>query len=637
MTTTFANFLHNHGILSAKQTENYPERNDDQDNPAIVFQLADFFKSLTPSDCYDLALRLYLLYKKQLEKPKFDEKQISKLNKMIETLSQVNRRWLNFGFEKISTVQPPLKTFEGSFRQEPSSFLHGKHTRTKSFSTHYFHSDDANNSILNTSSIHERLYNESAALNTSKLLNEEKKYMNEIKGCTFQPNASARKKSLDSSSDVFKRLQRDYRRESEHLREAVKVELELMGCTFQPNTTKASGNSSYISNASNVSEFQYPSTKLLSNTFERLHNESAYKKRQKIENEMLKQSYELAGCSFTPRINSSRRPSVEKDIRSAREASTQRSEYLYADHFDKKRNATLKAFARQEESLNECTFKPKLVAKTPESLLSGRKGNSYDRMAEWEKEKNEKIAEKRRQKELEEAATVTSPMINLISRGLSSNSTEPAHERLYRYHDEKKQKHTQLQQKFLSEAGATFTPKTNVKRPMFTSNAPKNASEKTEEGEQGQQQYFSTNASRNQSPNKYEELQKLKERLRGKPFVSVSSHQNTGEDSGQYASNDNKENTGNSVNTKTMSPSDHKKIFQQSNDHKHYFQGAQSKPKGMPIFTSQASQDSFMNSGDNSMMRKNESIRPFNLGQLNDSRQQQSYRDISFDDNEEQF
>lgn len=549
-TLSFTKFLHEHGILSTKQTENYPET-ENQDNASLIFQLADFIKSLTPSDCYDLALRLFLLYQQKSKAPRFTEAQQATLTRFFNTVAQKYRKTLLSSFDKLRGFDAVryVPTFEGSFRQE-SQLSHQNNPRKSRRSVQ---------SDRNDGPIYERLYKESEAMNSAKLINEEKKYYLETKDCTFQPkinkSSTTKNDSFSGKNDeVFKRLQKSYRRENQEMFEKTKAQLELKECTFHPNILQPMSNSTLNSSSVDYGE------RSISRTFERLHSEHSYKKQQQMENEILKQTYELAGCTFTPKINDSE---ADRGTRSARN-SARRSESLYADHFEKKRSITKMMLANEDKEIKECTFKPALIAKMPETVRSARKGTPQERLLEWQREKEAKLEEKQREKLLQESAS-KKPQINANAAELGKIGDEPAHERLYREGSERKNKQEELEKKVLGEIGVSFTPKTNVKKPNIP--IPRTAREKTIQSEASGRKENNRSLSRDPSPNHREELKKLKERLRGKPSkTSQKESGNQKETETQKTEEQDKENAGNTASNKVASvtPSEHKKIFQQS-------------------------------------------------------------------------
>lgn len=64
-TQTFLHFLFTNGILSEKQQASLFDDFSHSSSRKFIFILADFFKKLTPSDSYDLAIRLFTVWEKQ--------------------------------------------------------------------------------------------------------------------------------------------------------------------------------------------------------------------------------------------------------------------------------------------------------------------------------------------------------------------------------------------------------------------------------------------------------------------------------------------------------------------------------------------------------------------------------------------
>ena len=534
MTLSFAEFLYDHGILSAKQAENYPREN--KDSSTVLFHLADFFKSLTPSDCYDLALRLFLLYQHKA--------------------SQQHQKEPIRPKESDSTIYLP--TFEGSDDQEPTNTVNLKRTEYRIPQNHRStaHTLDTGNARRN-SPLQERPYSQNTVKKSTKLSNEEKRFSIEQKDFFLQPTISnyASTKTADHDSatkekpDVFQRLQRDSCCESFGLSENKKAQLELQECAFQPNSKQ-------LNNTMTAPNASFDPGKP-SKIFDRLHSEHNFKKQQQLENEMIKQNAELSSCTFTPKINYRER-STEKGQRTARSSSRHRSEALYAEHAEKRRNIERMRLATEDKELKECTFKPTLVSKTPESVQSGRKGKPHERLLEWERERSTKLEEKQKEKALRESSG-KKPQIN-TSVDLGRVSSEPAYERLYKESNNRKTKHEQLEKRVLEEIGVSFTPKTNVRR-LSTQNSITKSREEKDNVRAGTREYIQDHR---------EELKKLKERLKSKPITNTSfdsGFQNEKNESTMGVDKENIESSGGARRT-SLTPSEHKKIFQQNLDQK---------------------------------------------------------------------
>mmetsp|Transcript_25940 Transcript_25940/g.22883 ORF Transcript_25940/g.22883 Transcript_25940/m.22883 type:complete len:81 (+) Transcript_25940:22-264(+) len=64
----FGLFLEEIGVFTNRHRDEFNTCGAKNNEDKSIFKVADFFKSLTPSDCYDLSLRLYLFWKEAIEK-----------------------------------------------------------------------------------------------------------------------------------------------------------------------------------------------------------------------------------------------------------------------------------------------------------------------------------------------------------------------------------------------------------------------------------------------------------------------------------------------------------------------------------------------------------------------------------------
>lgn len=109
----FINFLHSFGILSEKQQLLLLEDFSRSSNKKFIFLLADFFKKLTPSDSYDMAVRLFSIW----EKSKNYQNNVNNTNN--------NMQGANNALIKIA------KTIKEENINEGSSFIHSNNNEEK--------------------------------------------------------------------------------------------------------------------------------------------------------------------------------------------------------------------------------------------------------------------------------------------------------------------------------------------------------------------------------------------------------------------------------------------------------------------------------------------------------------------------
>ena len=418
----FSDFLEEIGVFSPNQAEDYSAKGTNNDEDKAIFKLADFFKALTPSDCYDLALRLYLFWKKALE-----ESQAKKREQETKT---------------ISSIHGPQTTAENTPR------VPGHRPKTRSFSLGGSPDDNPEPSertmrSMQSGDIFERLHNESFYKNYTKRKNEEMKLREELKECTFKPKTSKSETSrIDTTTDVFERLQKDHRKEREEINASIRAKKEMEGCTFHPQV--------HTSHHTDQGQFDYPLNLSIDHTFERLYRESNLRKQLQMENELKKQEMELKDCTFKP-VSTARRfdDKEPSDI-------NERIQKLYNLHFEQQRNLAKKRLELKEKETEGCTFTPSILSPSTKPKDLDKSMNAPDRLLKWEEEKKKKLQEKRDLEARERSASR-----NRGIRDRKNSKDENRYEKLYKDGEVKKHKIEELEKKVLREIGASFTPKVN--------------------------------------------------------------------------------------------------------------------------------------------------------------------------------
>ena len=461
----FPQFLESHGIFNSKQRTDYStETSSTSDESATIFQLADFFRSLTPSECYDLALRIYLLYqqsKKDKSHPKNTKKSeaAQKLQTIVESTQPATA---NDSKEKPRSSGPYQNTHRSNV-----NFLDGSLEQMWSIQQS-LSSQRAHNASKD--SIHERLYNESYVKNNMKIIREEVKKQEELKGCTFHPTVTEPDRSRSpgkrerSPEQVFERLARDNKNTNQSLYEEKRKELEMKECTFKPNITQSSP-----SHERQKTQFEFSEKQLLNQTFERLHSEKSLYIRRKIANERERQEREIIGCTFSPKINK-RGYFLSPDGRSSKEMSRVRSEALYSDYFERERHKTKVRLDIDQEESKRLTFKPELISKSMVKLDPNVP--TEERLLSWERERVRKLEESKEQKRKSESAEKR-PRINRESPERAPRTQETpkreTYNRLYQDSALKKERTKEREKKLMEELGCTFSPKLNTSGASRTS------------------------------------------------------------------------------------------------------------------------------------------------------------------------
>ena len=350
---SFSKFLQEHSIFSKKQSDTFSlDTLNINDESQSIFHLADFFKALTPSDSYDLALRLFLVWK---HRPNITQNSTNNVDKFVRCLDKLRKKRVK---EFINTLKILIKSQDLEVQIQEATFRD-----TEGFNSQFLETnpDTMNNSTKNFTNksmqqIHERLYSTATSIRHTKFHNEERKILQELKGCTFKPELNKseliQNKVIENNLPVFERLLVDKKKEILKENETKKAENEMKGCTFHPKTENSplKLKNSFM-NQSNVPE----------NTFERLHKESTLKKQIKIENEIKKQELEVEGCTFQPQLLA-----IENSISGTKSFEdgllvTERIQRLYNLHFQKQRDLIKKKVESDENEFKKYAFKPEII------------------------------------------------------------------------------------------------------------------------------------------------------------------------------------------------------------------------------------------------------------------------------------
>ena len=456
----FSKFLQEHGIFSKKQSEIFSsDKLNINDESQSIFHLADFFKALTPSNSYDLALRLFLIWK---NRPNAIQNDANNVNKLVKYLDQLRKKSLNLFFDmlklfKNTTQEAELQIQEATFRD------------TEGFYSQFLESNHVNDSIKNITNksfqqIHERLYSEASSIRLNKFYNEERKVLQQLEGCTFKPVLNKAEtilnKTVENGLPVFERLLIDRKNEIVKENEARKLDNEMKGCTFHPKVESSPGK---------IKNSVLNRTNSLENTFERLHKESTMKKQILLENTIKKQELEIEGCTFKPQLVLNENTiNVTKSFDDSFLV-TERIKRLHNLHSQKQIELMKMKVESEENELKKYSFKPE-ITKTSQGQVENKVDlkKTTKRLFDWKNEKKIKIEELKRQFEEEKEIKINGEK----SKKKKNNNTlpfdQPVHDRLYKYNQTKPQKRKELEEKMLKDIGASFIPKINIKKKLST-------------------------------------------------------------------------------------------------------------------------------------------------------------------------
>ncbi len=461
--STFSNFLQEKAILTQRQAAKLGSAVDTHEENQSIFKLADFFRSLTPSDCYDLSLRLFLLWNKEAQQPKSSPKNEKSLQRFVDILTKSLQRSQKSAFNLLrASVSSP--------RPEHLSVHTNKH---RSISPVESQSQLRSPNSFASNDVFEFLHNEAQRKNYLRFQNEQRRLDMESQSCTFQPNLTKSSGSFSRTAnpdEVFNRLQQDLRREKQEINHAKKFQMEMKDCTFTPQTTKS------LSTRSKGSTFEEKASSLdtstLDRTFDRLYKQHHTKRQASIENEFKKRAMEVKDCTFTPSLTArtSQGPADDPD----------RYNKLYKMHAERQRNLMKKRIDKSIEEESKYSFKPSLISPAKSATSRGTSKDVRARLEEWNNEKKRKLENKMKEKvdtehNMHNELNLPAKKMNENYAAEESRGSVSTFQRLYQDNQHKKQRKEVLEQRILREIGASFTPKTNVGR---NSSAKKEQSER---------------------------------------------------------------------------------------------------------------------------------------------------------------
>ena len=147
---------------------------------------------------------------------------------------------------------------------------------------------------------------------------------------------------------MFSRLTKNIKPQKELLYLAQKEKAETELCTFHPDLSPRRNTSQEHLNKEHI--------------FKRLHQDAEIKKQIQQTQELLKQEKEMIGCTFNPKLNTSQRTRGRSMSNSLHTQSL--CERLHSTYEAKKRSIYKKTLENQQKQMKDCTFQPKLVAKS---------------------------------------------------------------------------------------------------------------------------------------------------------------------------------------------------------------------------------------------------------------------------------
>ena len=455
---TFSNFLQEKAILTQRQAAKLGSTIDTHGENQSIFKLADFFRSLTPSDCYDLSLRLFLLWGKEAEKPKTSPKNQKSLQRFFDILAKSLQKSQRSAFNLLRASVSSPRPHQLSVHTSKHRSISPVESQLKSPNS------------FNSSDVFEFLHNEAQRKNYIRFQNEQRRLELESQACTFQPNLSKSSGSFSKNPvEVFDRLQQDLRKEKQEINQAKKFHMEMKDCTFTPQTTKSLSTRSKGSNFGEQASSLDTST--LDRTFDRLYKQHHTKRQASIENEFKKRALETKDCTFTPSLTAraSQGPADDPD----------RYNKLYKMHAERQRNLMKKRIDKSIEEESKYSFKPSLISPAKSATSRGTSKDVRERLQEWNNEKKRRLESK--MKEKVDTETNMHNELNLPAKKMNENyageerGSVSTFQRLYQDNQHKKQRKEVLEQRILREIGASFTPKTNHGR---NSSAKKEQSER---------------------------------------------------------------------------------------------------------------------------------------------------------------
>lgn len=423
--SSFAQYLETSGIFSQAQAEKFKSNLTAEDENQNVCNLANFFTTITASESYDLAVRLFTNWQKGPKSALVPSSSVSKLSNPSPRRPQ-------------SAYKSLAKTIGSQSTRNNNRSLSRDQSECETKSSNHHHSQTSDN-------VFTFLHNDSFRRNAIKTEIEHQNLLKETAECTFQPNIS-KFEINENTFNVFNRLQHDLRKEKNEMNQIVKEHLEMQGCTFSPAILKKKFRRDEDEPRS--------SSRSLNRTFEKLYKEYQVKNFSSVENEILKNKLEVKGCTFTPSL-------TLKGHRSpSREASEERFQSLHKLHNDKQINLAKKRIEQSADEIKKCTFKPQ-VWSTPKN-----RGNSkevQDRLLKWNTEKILKLEDRVREKIcLEESMNRELNLLAKKKNDLNDSQLNGSrYEGLYQDSIHRVHRKEKLEKKILKDIGASFKPKTN--------------------------------------------------------------------------------------------------------------------------------------------------------------------------------
>lgn len=373
----FINFLHSFGIISEKQQFSLLEDFSQSSNKKFIFTLADFFKKLTPSDSYDMAVRLFSNWEKS--KPFQDNinNQIqgtnNALTKIVKTVREENRNEgasfnnsnnkneerpefmeENLTFSKkikenLNNNSIKIQKDSSPFGKKPENFK--KSIRIFKFQN-IFNSFFRRNNFKTLKLSFQTMKNLASESRREKSNKKSKNYMHDL---DFYKNELSNFEYLTSRGKCKTPLNEEFSYEGPR---------PLNVTPYRSKESILAEESSQKNQRTQRERPSLSSQKKRSNStiHEKLYKEAGLKQVNALYLESVKKKNEMDGCTFRPNI-------IKNDKFNKNNTSRPAFEKLYLEGEQRKLILQEKQKFEQDNQLKECTFCPQ----TLKTLLSNSK------------------------------------------------------------------------------------------------------------------------------------------------------------------------------------------------------------------------------------------------------------------------
>ncbi|CDW85157.1 UNKNOWN [Stylonychia lemnae] len=493
---TLTKFLHlfdqfNDQLDQDNENCNVTQSMQDEEDSQIMFEtraiftLADFLKSLTANEYYDIAQKIYNQWQIQEGKKHFDS--LTKVVKLREKILLNERqnafmKWKQVNeFSNLLEDNEKMREYIFRLTRENETLLHEKQilelqtkkrnqlslNQIQPLRSAHPNRNSSENSRGRSSSrratplgmsgivqnnnqelpVYQRLHKEAQQKQQKMIVNDVIRQHDELRDCTFQPllsgtmpsqgntpvASSARRPQIQREDPfLFERLSKSNKKFNPELMQLQKENEEMKDCTFKPETN----NKSKVIAERNLQDYQDKEQ-----FFERLYKDAEAKDKFMKGLQTIKDHAEVNQCTFQPEINRGRNDSL---IHSGRKSQTEYHHNnedtfsrLHQEHEHKQRQLVKIENEYDQKFKEEHPFQPTRITKDKDERLFGNRNETSQHRSsrlyqEW-KAREKKIQDKRNElikeeQKLCQLTLQTNKRGKKLSIGDSINSGSPNHD-----------------------------------------------------------------------------------------------------------------------------------------------------------------------------------------------------------------